>query len=86
MYVCVCRAVTERQIEAAVKGGARHLRDLRSELGIIEDCGRCARCAKQCMDNAIEQLGAPLHSQPGAAALLLHPASLAGSGNFIAQT
>lgn len=41
MYVCVCRAVTERQIEAAVKDGARHLRDLRTELGIIEDCGRC---------------------------------------------
>mgnify|MGYP000184434495 CR=1 FL=1 len=74
MYVCVCRAVTERQIEAAVKGGARHLRDLRSELGIIEDCGRCARCAKQCMDKAIEQLGPPPHSKSGAAVLLLHPA------------
>jgi len=64
MYVCVCRAVTESHIETAVKAGARHLRDLRSELGIIEDCGRCARCAKQCMDQAIEQQVAPL---------LLHP-------------
>lgn len=73
MYVCVCRAVTERQIEAAVKDGARHLRDLRTELGIIEDCGRCARCAKQCMDTAIEQLGPPPHPKSGAA-ILLHPA------------
>ena len=60
MYVCICRAVTEKHIETAVKGGARHLRDLRSELGIIEDCGRCARCAKQCMDRSIEQEGSPL--------------------------
>ena len=74
MYVCVCRAVTERQIETAVRGGARHLRDLRSELGIIEDCGRCARCAKQCMDKTIEQMGPPLHPQPDTAARLLHPA------------
>ena len=74
MYVCVCRAVTERQIEAAVKDGARHLRDLRTELGIIEDCGRCARCAKQCMDKAIEQLGPPPHPKSGASILLLHPA------------
>ena len=43
--VCVCRAVTEKQIETAVHAGARHLRDLRTGLGIIEDCGRCARCA-----------------------------------------
>lgn len=66
MYVCVCRAVTEKHIETAVKAGARHLRDLRSELGIIEDCGRCARCAKQCMDQVIEQDAAPLllHRRP----------------------
>ena len=50
------------------------LRDLRSELGIIEDCGRCARCAKQCMDTAIEQLGPPPHPKSGASILLLHPA------------
>lgn len=75
MYVCVCRAVTEKQIETAVKAGARHLRDLRADLGIIEDCGRCARCAKQCMDSTIQQLGAPPPPLAGSGHLLLQPAS-----------
>lgn len=69
MYVCICRAVTEKHIETAVKAGARHLRDLRTELGIIEDCGRCARCAKQCMDRSIEEAGAR-QERP---LMLLHP-------------
>lgn len=64
MYVCVCRAITEKQIESAVVGGARRLRDLRVELGVTEECGRCARCAKQCLHQALDQ-HAPLLSQHG---------------------
>lgn len=45
MYVCVCRAVTERQIVQAVAEGARCLKDLRSTLGVTVECGACARCA-----------------------------------------
>lgn len=56
MYVCVCRAVTEKHIETAVHGGARRLRDLREQLGVTEECGRCAKCAKQCLDDAIGQV------------------------------
>ncbi|MCB1907810.1 MAG: (2Fe-2S)-binding protein [Rhodocyclaceae bacterium] len=52
MYVCVCRAVTDRQVRQAVAQGARSLRDLRRQLGIIEECGRCAGCARQCLDSA----------------------------------
>ena len=74
MYVCVCRAVTEKQIETAVETGARHLRDLRADLGIIEDCGRCARCAKQCMDKKIQQLGGPPPPRPVTGHLLLQSA------------
>lgn len=54
MYVCVCRAVTEKQIESAVAGGARRLRDLRIELGVTEECGRCAQCAKACLHEALD--------------------------------
>ncbi|MDD3354152.1 (2Fe-2S)-binding protein [Zoogloea sp.] len=55
MYVCVCRAVTEKHIETAVKAGARRLRDLRVQLGVTEECGRCAKCAKQCLEGAVDQ-------------------------------
>lgn len=52
MYVCVCKAVTDRQIREAANGGARTLRDLRNELGITIDCGRCASCANECLQEA----------------------------------
>ena len=49
MYVCVCKAVTERQVREAVSDGARSLKDLRRELGVTSDCGQCAACARQCL-------------------------------------
>ncbi|WP_374487431.1 (2Fe-2S)-binding protein [Zoogloea sp.] len=52
MYVCVCRAVTDKHIDRAVQEGATRLRDLRSLLGVTEECGRCAQCAKECLDDA----------------------------------
>jgi bacterioferritin-associated ferredoxin len=45
MYVCVCKAVTERQVREAVEGGVQSMRDLRQHLGVASECGRCARCA-----------------------------------------
>jgi bacterioferritin-associated ferredoxin len=45
MYVCVCQAVTERQVREAVKDGVTSMRGLREHLGVAAECGRCARCA-----------------------------------------
>ena len=53
MYVCVCNAVTERQIHHAAAQGARTLRDLRQSLGVTAECGRCARCAHDCRRSAV---------------------------------
>lgn len=53
MYVCVCNAVTERQIHQAAAQGARQLRDLRHSLGVTAECGRCARCAHDCLQAAL---------------------------------
>ncbi|MCB1958464.1 MAG: (2Fe-2S)-binding protein [Rhodocyclaceae bacterium] len=67
MYVCVCKAVTEREVHQAIRGGARSLRDLRSDLGIIEECGRCAGCARQCLRDAeahASDASHPLHYAP----------------------
>lgn len=49
MYVCVCNAVTDSQIREAAQSGARTLRDLRQQLGVTRDCGRCASCAHECL-------------------------------------
>lgn len=56
MYVCVCRAVTERQILDAVSNGARTLKDLRRELGVSSECGQCAAAARLCLDEARRRL------------------------------
>lgn len=52
MYVCVCRAVTDGQIRQAADDGARSLKDLRRNLGVTGDCGRCASCARECLRSA----------------------------------
>lgn len=49
MYICVCKAVTERQVKQAASEGAGSLRDLRDRLGVTEECGRCAKCALECL-------------------------------------
>jgi bacterioferritin-associated ferredoxin len=46
MIVCVCKAVSERQIRLAVKGGAASLRDLTRALGVGTCCGKCLPEAK----------------------------------------
>lgn len=53
MFVCVCSAVTESQIHQAVNSGAKTLRDLRQDMGVTAECGRCAKCAKQCLNEAL---------------------------------
>lgn len=45
MYVCICNAVTDSQIRAAVDAGHDSLKALRTHLGVATECGRCARCA-----------------------------------------
>jgi bacterioferritin-associated ferredoxin len=52
MYVCVCQSVTNVQIHQAAQSGARTLQDLRRDLGVTRDCGRCASCARECLRDA----------------------------------
>ncbi|QJR15154.1 (2Fe-2S)-binding protein [Usitatibacter palustris] len=42
MYICICNAVTEREIEGAVQLGCRTLSDLQRDLGVASCCGKCA--------------------------------------------
>ena len=54
MYVCVCSAVTEKQIHKAIDDGIGTLRELRQTLGVTAECGRCARCARDCLRSRAE--------------------------------
>jgi len=61
MYVCLCKAVTERQIREAVMNGAHSLKDLKHSLGVASECGKCAAEAKHCLKEALETLGHQHH-------------------------
>jgi len=52
MYVCLCHAVTDSEIEQAARNGAKSLKDLRRDLGVSSQCGLCADCARQCLKAA----------------------------------
>jgi len=46
MYICVCNAVTEREIRHCAQLGC-NLGDLREQLGVATTCGKCEQAAKQ---------------------------------------
>ena len=55
MIVCVCKAVSDRHIRAAVKDGATHLRDLTRDLGVGTCCGKCLPEAKSALARCLGQ-------------------------------
>ncbi|MEW1750563.1 (2Fe-2S)-binding protein [Streptomyces angustmyceticus] len=48
--VCVCRAVSEAEILAAVKSGCRGLAAVREETGANTGCGDCAADIEELLD------------------------------------
>jgi bacterioferritin-associated ferredoxin len=54
MIICVCKAVSDRHIRSAVKGGASSLRDLTRELGLGTCCGKCLPEAKATLSASLE--------------------------------
>ena len=53
MYVCVCSAVTDKQIEGAVADGAACVDDLAMQLGVGACCGLCREEAQAVIARAI---------------------------------
>ena len=52
MYICLCHAVTERQVRECVRDGARSLDDLARKLGVGTCCGRCRESARALLAEA----------------------------------
>ena len=42
MYLCICRAIREREVDAAVRAGARRPVDVFRACGQSPQCGGCA--------------------------------------------
>jgi bacterioferritin-associated ferredoxin len=53
MIICVCKAVSDRQIKAAVKNGATCMRDLTRDLGVGTCCGKCVPEARSALSASL---------------------------------
>ncbi len=50
MYVCVCNAITDRDVRQAAKAGVASVAELGRELGVATNCGSCAELAQSILD------------------------------------
>ncbi|HEX4895160.1 MAG TPA: (2Fe-2S)-binding protein [Solimonas sp.] len=54
MYICVCKAVSDRAIERAVReDGVTSLRELTREYGLGTCCGKCVPAAREVLGEAL---------------------------------
>jgi bacterioferritin-associated ferredoxin len=45
MYVCICNAITDKQIRQAAESGVTSLWELQKDLGVASNCGKCRETA-----------------------------------------
>ena len=67
MYVCVCNAITDKQIRRAARNGVNSLYELRGTLGVAAGCGSCARTAQEILDEELAGNGSPQVYMPSPA-------------------
>ena len=53
MYICLCKGITDNQIKDAVLGGASSLREVRKQLGVMTQCGKCGLITKQIVEDTL---------------------------------
>ena len=53
MYICLCKAVTDHDIEASVLAGAQSLSQVQEQLEVSTGCGRCESAAQLIVDQAL---------------------------------
>ncbi len=55
MYVCLCKSITDSQIREAVANGATRFGQVRKELGLAAQCGKCGILAREVFDESFER-------------------------------
>lgn len=55
MYICVCKAVSDKRIHRAVGEGACTVRDLSRTLGLGTSCGKCVPAARELLAEALSR-------------------------------
>ncbi len=55
MYICICKAVTDRQIQHAIDNGLCTRRQLFECFGVGGDCGKCCKDVKELLAQNLTQ-------------------------------
>jgi bacterioferritin-associated ferredoxin len=63
LYICICNAITERQVRECARSGACSVDQLASELGVGAGCGRCIECATDLLREVITGTDSQFHSK-----------------------
>lgn len=53
MYVCICRQVTDNQLREFCRDRDASMAEVRAELGVGSDCGRCGKYARQIVSECV---------------------------------
>jgi len=64
MYICLCNAITDRDIVKAAEQGLQSPDDLAHELGVGLGCGRCTSCAKSLLAETLARLACTPATSP----------------------
>ena len=54
MYVCVCHAISDRQIREVVNRGAGSLDEVQAHLPVASCCGSCEESAREVIASLVE--------------------------------
>lgn len=58
MYVCLCRGITDQDIQEAVANGSESFREIRDLLDLGTCCGRCVPEARSIINSELAELAA----------------------------
>lgn len=53
MYVCICNQITETRLREEINRGATTVPQLRRELGVTRQCGKCEDCVQACINKYV---------------------------------
>lgn len=53
MFVCICKAISDKDIEEAVHAGAEDFSSVQSSLGAGTGCGTCQEMTQQVIDQTL---------------------------------
>ena len=63
MILCLCEAVTERELRSAIQQGARSTHEISKRTRVGRRCGSCMEDVRRLVEEHVEQGASDLHAK-----------------------